>query len=201
MKRHSERFPLVLDDEPVITPTREMDLYETSDLIMNIRNGSGLRTYTETVVHISSNLDVPVSSVEVKDLPQEIASSSAYVRSARENAKRDVRQKRQEFLVNERQFISRMSFKQDERQVKVPKNRTEEGTTGLTRAVEKLRQETYILAELPRSYQQPDNSSYDSKLKKNTYDFLKKSQVYNYPENQLRKERQIATELNLTRFE
>ena len=34
--------------------------------------------------------------------------------------------------------------------------------------------------------------------KKNNYDFLKKSQIYNKKENQSEKERKIAQELNLT---
>ncbi len=65
---------------------------------------------------------------------------------------------------------------------------------------DKLRQEDYILAELPIVYQEPVNASRKSS-KKNNYDFLKRSQIYNKKENQSHKEAFFAQELNLSRFE
>ena len=38
------------------------------------------------------------------------------------------------------------------------------------------------------------------KAKKNNYDFLKKSQIYNKKNKQTEQERQVAQELNLTRI-
>ena len=38
-------------------------------------------------------------------------------------------------------------------------------------------------------------------VRKNSYDFLRKSQVYNYPEYKVNQERRMAQELNLTHME
>ena len=78
--------------------------------------------------------------------------------------------------------------------------KSSQSVTELSRFSEKLRQENYILAELPSHYQQPKNQKNTTK-KKNNYDFLKKSQIYNYPDRQLKTEKRVAQELNLTRFE
>ncbi|HEO7582219.1 TPA: hypothetical protein VBL43_001437, partial [Streptococcus agalactiae] len=48
-------------------------------------------------------------------------------------------------------------------------------------------------------FQEPDNTP-NPKTKKNNFDFLKRSQVYNKQDNQFHKERAKAQELNLTRF-
>ena len=50
------------------------------------------------------------------------------------------------------------------------------------------------------TYQQPSNPSRKN-VKKNSYDFLKRSQVYNYTERQIHREHRIAQELNLTHLE
>lgn len=64
----------------------------------------------------------------------------------------------------------------------------------------RLKQDTYILAEVAPTYQQPSNLSRKN-VKKNSYDFLKRSQVYNYPKRQIHREHRIAQELNLTHLE
>ena len=64
----------------------------------------------------------------------------------------------------------------------------------------RLKQDTYILAEVAPTYQQPSNPSRKN-VKKNSYDFLKRSQVYNYTERQIHREHRIAQELNLTHLE
>ena len=63
-----------------------------------------------------------------------------------------------------------------------------------------LHQDTYILAELPKNYSEPKNPS-RKENKKNNYDFLKTSQIYNQKEKQEYQERHVAQELNLERFE
>ena len=70
----------------------------------------------------------------------------------------------------------------------------------MARAAQKLHQESYILVDLPKVYHKPEPSKSD-KSQKNTFDFLKRSQVYNHKERQERRERQVAQELNLTRFD
>ena len=64
----------------------------------------------------------------------------------------------------------------------------------------RLQQDSYILAEVAPTYQQPSNPSRKN-VKKNSYDFLKRSQVYNYTERQIHREHRIAQELNLTHLE
>ena len=64
----------------------------------------------------------------------------------------------------------------------------------------RLQQDSYILAEVAPTYQQPSNPSRKN-VKKNSYDFLKRSQVYNYPERQTYREHRVAQELNLTHLE
>ena len=60
-----------------------------------------------------------------------------------------------------------------------------------------MTQSHYILAE---NSVQVQKSSAEDNLgpKKNNFDFLKKSQIYNKKENQTEKERKVAQELNLT---
>ena len=72
----------------------------------------------------------------------------------------------------------------------------------LTRLANNLRQSEYILADMPTVYslKKEDREQVQS-VKKNSYDFLKKSQVYNYPERTIQRERQLAQELNLTHIE
>ena len=67
----------------------------------------------------------------------------------------------------------------------------------LTKYSDKLTQSHYILAEMTPQMQQTTKEEHLGP-KKNNYDFLKKSQIYNKKENQSEKERKIAQELNLT---
>ena len=64
----------------------------------------------------------------------------------------------------------------------------------------KLSQSHYILAaEINHIYTDTDEKQVPSP-KKNNYDFLKKSQIYNKKNKQREQERQLAQELNLTRI-
>ena len=119
MNRGSRRFPLIADDEPVMSPLVKMNLYDNEDLINNIRDFYQEKTYRKV--------------------------------------------------------------------------------TELSHLSDRLQQESYILAEIPIIFQEPDNTP-NPKTKKNNFDFLKRSQVYNKQDNQFHKERAKAQELNLTRF-
>ena len=63
-----------------------------------------------------------------------------------------------------------------------------------------LSQSHYILAETVSQVDSPAPTSEKSHPKKNNYDFLKKSQIYNKKSKQKEQERQVAQELNLTRM-
>lgn len=201
MKRYSSQFPIVSDDEPVITVSREMSLYETSDLIMNIRKGYHPKPQDDDKVAFNMAITKASFSPKSESSYSTALGDPQYVRRSRDRAKRDIKEKRQHFIVNSSPSSSIRLSAQEKNSTYSQVLPSDEKLTGLARGAEKLRQESYILAELPRLYRQPDNSFSETKPKKNTYDFLKRSQVYNYPENQVKKERQIATELNLTRFE
>ena len=63
-----------------------------------------------------------------------------------------------------------------------------------------LSQSHYILAETVSQVDSPAPNIEKSHPKKNNYDFLKKSQIYNKKSKQKEQERQVAQELNLTRM-
>jgi len=196
-----KRFPLVADDEPVVTPLRQMALYDNEDLITNIHGAYQDKDYQDVsrdfhLVHNEADVQERAS-----DRPAAIEDGKSYAAQARQEARRDVRQKRQVLLAKETKPSVKPSFSKEPRQAPTAKLvQVKEELKGLSRAADKLRQETYILAELPRTYM-PGQTVDDSVARKNSYDFLKKSQIYNYADNQNRKERQVAQELNLSRFE
>ena len=49
MNRGSRRFPLIADDEPVMSPLVKMNLYDNEDLINNIRGFYQEKTYQSMV--------------------------------------------------------------------------------------------------------------------------------------------------------
>ncbi|MGZ7236403.1 hypothetical protein ACXWOK_09420, partial [Streptococcus pyogenes] len=72
----------------------------------------------------------------------------------------------------------------------------------LTQLADRLRQTTYILADMPAVYSlDKEDRGKEVNQRKNSYDFLKKSQIYNYPERKINQERRMAQELNLTHME
>lgn len=65
---------------------------------------------------------------------------------------------------------------------------------------QKLTQSHYILAEEVHSIPTKNEEVSAPAPKKNNYDFLKKSQIYNKKSKQTEQERRVAQELNLTRM-
>ena len=65
---------------------------------------------------------------------------------------------------------------------------------------QKLTQSHYILAEEVSHISTHAEQKETSGPKKNNYDFLKKSQIYNKKNQQKEQERQVAQELHLTRI-
>lgn len=183
-------FPLVADNEPVMQAPRQMQLYENTDLITHIRGDYQDKVYQDKG-QVAPSRPVEASKPSLHQ-PKPLAPKRE-LSKAREEAKRDIRQKRQAVL--DQQPVP--SLRRSQATVKpVSKPKTSE----LSQFGKKLEQETYILAELPMVYTQPQNPSSQT-VKKNSYDFLKKSQIYNQHERQSQKERQVAQELNLTRFD
>lgn len=207
-------FPLIADGEPVISSPRQMFLYENQDLITNIRGD-----YQDKPYHDVLNDFQPVTAETRTQVPQErlnsVEAGRSYAEQARQTAKADLRKKRQSLVTGERITATRpletpaVLATSDQKELSsrsssayLPKEvsrSAESEERALAKYSEKLRQSTYILADIKPIYQEPKVEEQPIP-KKNSYEFLKRSQVYNYEDNQLKKERQVAQELNLTRF-
>ncbi|MGT2908204.1 hypothetical protein [Streptococcus dentiloxodontae] len=240
MHRNRRKFPLIPDGEACIQAPVIMRLYDNEDLITNIRGDYQEKDYND----ILPDYDFISDNVNTAQVPKDRMTSRdagiSYAQRARNEAKRDVREKRQKFLQQEIQpgshsanrslFQKRKAINAGIRaETKTPISKPKAVTTAhqpvTAEALEKplnrlsskkdkvahqhsnihhladrLQQDSYILAELPKTYQKPQNPSRKD-IKKNSYDFLKHSQIYDYEERQLNQERQVAQELNLTRFE
>lgn len=201
---YSEQFPLVGDDEKILELPPMMDLYDDGDLITNIHGTYQERSYLQESSFARSQAPSPSRPAYENpsqqlakrparvDRPQELSSGQL----AREQAREDLKRKRSAaYLSQKKPFQSKQlpTPKPNQRDV----DRAKVGT--LTAAADRLRQSDYILVDSLPSYRLPDNPPV--KEKKNSYDFLRTSQVYNYQENRTKKEKNIARELNLTRFE
>lgn len=216
--RQQKRFPLVADDETILAVPPVMDLYEESDLISNIRGSYHDRFAGGEPPMAHSLAEKPVVEREEELLPPLFESKpSAYSRKerhhkvtvpytvseqktqgqlAREAAREDLKKKRAaSYLRDEKPAPARV--------VKRPHPVSQQTqTTPLSHLADKLVQTDYILADMPPVYSlKKEDREQEQATKKNSYDFLRKSQVYNYPERQVRKEHQVAQELNLTRIE
>lgn len=227
MSSRRRMFPLVPDDEPVIGQSTAMHLYDNEDLITNINGTYYDKDYSDVTRDLSFVRNTPpLKETGQAVVSQTKEHGRTYAEQAREKAKEDLRQKRQRYVEQElqrsqpltslsRQTASPVMTKASQqtspserpvrsrtasRQAPNAKAKTpEKHQTELSIYSQKLRQESYILVDLPKVYKQPERVA-DSKLKKNSYDFLKRSQIYNHQERQEKRERQIAQELNLTRF-
>lgn len=227
MSSRRRAFPLVPDDEPVIGQSTSMHLYENTDLITNINGTYYDKDYSDVTPELAfvrhSKRDVQAITT-----PLETPSEPSYAEKAREKAKDDLRHKRQVYVNHELQR-GQQSFKTSKRvesnsplksvtmvpakssamktqpynssgSAKSKQSKPLDRPTNLARLSERLHQDSYILADLPKVYHKPEPVT-TNKPKKNTFDFLKRSQIYNHKERQEKRERQIAQELNLTRFD
>ena len=231
MHRQRRQFPLIPDGESCLQEPVFMRLYDNEDLITNIRGPYQDKDYEDLLPQFdfmpeqANPGQYSASRIDTRD------AGKTYAEQAREAAKRDVREKRQKFLQQEVQPTkhanSRLMSQKPAAKVEVsvePAAVTtdkrpvtasvlEKPVSALKRTLtpkgkhskihhlaDRLQQDTYILAEVAPTYSQPNNPS-RKEAKKNSYDFLKRSQVYNYPERQSYREHQVAQELNLTHLE
>lgn len=220
MVRQEKRFPLVMDGEVLVGENPVMNLYDESDLISNIKGPYQEREFVEQVATkreekfdqiTSSDRDLLPPIFQAKrspysrkerfqpKSPRELPTPAIknQVQLAREQAKEDLKKKRSKFyLRDERAFSPKLVEPSLSETTDNPKG------TRLTPVANKLRQTEYILATMPAVYSlKKENRGKEPKVPKNSYDFLKKSQVYNYPERKKGQERQVAQELNLTHIE
>lgn len=198
MGTNRQPFPLVADDEPVIYQQPQKALYTDEELITNSQG------YADKNGYDSARL-APLSP----DLTTgQVASQKSYADEARQKAREDLHYKRQQYFNQElkrpHQTVRRTEKSQsplDKTQLSKKQHLSRENQAdSLSSLADKLRQDQYILVDLPKRYRKPKNTK-QSSTTKNNYDFLKRSQIYNYTDHQKQRDQQVARELNLTRFE
>ncbi|WP_155964999.1 hypothetical protein [Streptococcus ruminantium] len=218
MIRQENRFPLVADNEVLVGENPVMSLYDESDLISNIRGpyqekefirsvDSGRAVQSKPVMQTEDELLPPLFEVKPSHYSRKerlqnfTKSKSSPLKTqgqlAREQAREDLKRKRSAtYLRDEKPAPAKVV-------VKPPVVPATEPVVGrLTRLADKLRQTDYILADMPAVYSlKKEDRGQEQAVKKNSYDFLKKSQVYNYPERRQQRDRQVAQEMNLTHIE
>lgn len=194
MTKHA--FPLVADGEPIIESARQMALYENEDLITNIAGSYQDKHYDDIIRDHQFAEKTPVVSKGSLHHSPVVDEDHSYAQKARRQAKQDVKEKRQAYIAKNMAYSPKQASKKGQSGAFSSKK----PATELSRFTEKLNQESYILVELPRQYKEPQNTS-QAAVKKNNYDFLKRSQIYNHQEDRDHREKTIAQELNLSRFE
>ena len=200
-----ERFPLVSDDEIMLTAMPVMDLYDESDFISNIKGDYQEKNYLDWAP-ISE--DVSVKPLEKKaEKPQKIAlgvkkEGKTYAEKAREEARADLKKKRSAtYLTKDVTHARRHSQPTLVRKGNQPTAPFQKENPGeFIKYSQKLTQSHYILAEEIKHISTDSVEKQARTANKNNYDFLKKSQIYNKKNKQIEQERQLAQELNLTRI-
>ena len=200
-----ERFPLVSDDEIMLTAMPVMDLYDESDFISNIKGDYQEKNYLDWAP-ISE--DVSVKPLEKQaEKPQKIAlgvkkEGKTYAEKAREEARADLKKKRSAtYLTKDVIHTRRHSQPTLVRKGNQPTAPFQKENPGeFIKYSQKLTQSHYILAEEIKHISTDSVEKQARTANKNNYDFLKKSQIYNKKNKEIEQERQLAQELNLTRI-
>ena len=200
-----ERFPLVSDDEVMLTEMPVMDLYDESDFISNIKGEYRDKNYLEwapiTEERPEKTIEKPVEKPKKASLGVKKEGKS-YAEVAREEARADLKKKRSaSYLTKDSTPTRRHSQPSLVRQGNQPTAPFQKENPGeFVKYSQKLTQSHYILAEEVNNISTQAEPKETSSPKKNNYDFLKKSQIYNKKNQQKEQERQVAQELNLTRI-
>ena len=200
-----ERFPLVSDDEIMLTEMPVMDLYDESDFISNIKGEYRDKNYLEwapiTEEKPVKQIEKPVEKPKRAGLGVKKEGKS-YAEVAREEARADLKKKRSaSYLTKDITPTRRPSQQRLDRQGNQPTAPFQKENPGeFVKYSQKLTQSHYILAEEVNNMSTQAEPKETSSPKKNNYDFLKKSQIYNKKNQQKEQERQVAQELNLTRI-
>ena len=193
-----KRFPIVADDEVMLTEMPVMNLYDESDFISNIKGDYQDKNYLEW-----SPITEDKKQEEAKPLVKSIEKKEkSYAELAREEARADLKKKRSaRYLTQDVSHTRRQTKPSQVRPANQPTAPFQKENPGeFAKYSQKLGQSHYILAETVSQVEHPISDGETSRSKKNNYDFLKKSQIYNKKSKQKEQERQVAQELNLTRM-
>ena len=193
-----KRFPIVADDEVMLTEMPVMNLYDESDFISNIKGDYQDKNYLEW-----SPITEDKKQEKVKPFVKPIEKKEkSYAELAREEARADLKKKRSaRYLTQDVSHTRRQTKPSQVRPANQPTAPFQKENPGeFAKYSQKLGQSHYILAETVFQVEHPISDGETSRSKKNNYDFLKKSQIYNKKSKQKEQERQVAQELNLTRM-
>ena len=200
-----ERFPLVSDDEVMLTEMPVMNLYDESDFISNIKGEYRDKNYLEWAPITEEKPVKPIENPVEKPKKAGLGvkkEGKSYAEVAREEARADLKKKRSaSYLTKDITPTRRHSQPNLVRQGNQPTAPFQKENPGeFVKYSQKLTQSHYILAEEVHSIPTKNEEVSASAPKKNNYDFLKKSQIYNKKSKQTEQERRVAQELNLTRI-
>ena len=200
-----ERFPLVSDDEVMLTEMPVMDLYDESDFISNIKGEYRDKNYLEWAPITEERPEKPIEKPVEKPKKAGLGvkkEGRSYAEVAREEARADLKKKRSaSYLTKDITPTRRPSQQRLDRQGNQPTAPFQKENPGeFVKYSQKLTQSHYILAEEVSHISTQTEKTETTGPKKNNYDFLKKSQIYNKKNQQKEQERQVAQELNLTRI-
>ena len=200
-----ERFPLVSDDEVILTEVPVMDLYDESDFISNIKGEYRDKNYLEWAPITEEKPVKPIEKPVEKPKKAPLGvkkEGKSYAEVAREEARADLKKKRSaSYLTKDITPTRRHSQPSLVRQGNQPTAPFQKENPGeFVKYSQKLTQSQYILAEEVNSIPTKNEEVSVPAPKKNNYDFLKKSQIYNKKSKQTEQERRVAQELNLTRI-
>lgn len=203
-------FPLISDDEIMLSEMPRMNLYDESDLISNINGDYVDKNYLEWEPIVKKIADSQVKGGKAYQATSAIPSDEvakpapkSYAELAREEARADLKKKRSaayltsDFTAKKRSYPAVTNGNTAISHQPTAFFQKENGS-GLSKYSRNLKQDHYILADIKVNTSLPKKSP---KKSKNNYDFLKTSQIYNKKELQNQRERRIAQELNLTRLE
>ena len=203
-------FPLISDDEIMLSEMPRMNLYDESDLISNINGDYVDKNYLEWEPIVKKIVDSQVKEGKAYQATSAIPSAEvakpapkSYAELAREEARADLKKKRSAaYLTSDFITKKRSHPAVNNANTAISHQPTaffqKENGSGLSKYSRNLKQDHYILADIKVNTSLLKESP---KKSKNNYDFLKTSQIYNKKELQNQRERRIAQELNLTRLE
>ena len=207
-------FPLISDDEVMLSEMPRMNLYDESDFISNINGDYVDKNYLEWEPIVKKIADSQVKEGQAKSyqatsvvqsVKAKKSASKSYAELAREEARADLKKKRSaayltsDFTAKKRSYLAVTNGNTAISHQPTAFFQKENGSE-LAKYSRNLKQDQYILADIKTepSVHQPNELPQKAK---NNYDFLKTSQIYNKKELQSQRERRIAQELNLTRLE
>ena len=200
------KFPLVDDNDVVVAVPKTMRLYENEDLITNIHGPYEDKVYNDVTQDYQFIPDNPNPQKVASDRLVTQKAGKTYAELAREEARADLKKKRSaSYLTSDvvpkkhRSTLGLSPRKSTTTKVQPTAFFQKENPGEFAKYAQHLKQEDYIVVDLPANNVVSEEAPVVEK--KNNYDFLKTSQVYNNQEIQEKKEHTVATELNLTHFD